>query len=369
MRFSVNPLEDWENDDLLLTSGGRARLAQLYERIVPVLAWDELRTEFLKHEKLANEARRQSQGFGLQAVGLGAAGLILMSLTAMLIEAPPTLIIVTRVAAEAFLIGGTILGCYHLLNARSKTLWLASRYATERLRQFYFQLILNHLAEAVAAIDDKAALASWERLRERELKSFLMVHLHDPATRIERMLEDRAELAVWISEAWAAQPSLPRESAKLRELLEALRYQRLGVQLDYTQKKMRPSIASPVWRSQASRTCFHMLTVVVLAMGLLTGGFLIAGHTLTHSAVRVFLGVSAVASACIVVLRVLDEGLQLRVDADRYTWYLAVVSALDSKFASGTTAQRVEALRELERASYQELRRFVHAHRSAKFIL
>ena len=103
MRFSVNPLEDWENDDLLLTSGGRARLAQLYERIVPVLAWDELRTEFLKHEKLANEARRQSQGFGLQAVGLGAAGLILMSLTAMLIEAPPTLIIVTRVAAEAFL--------------------------------------------------------------------------------------------------------------------------------------------------------------------------------------------------------------------------------------------------------------------------
>lgn len=73
MRLTENPLEAWSNDDLLLQDASRYRLGLKYGKALQVLAWDELCTVFLDHDRQAIEARRRSQGFGFQAVGAGAA--------------------------------------------------------------------------------------------------------------------------------------------------------------------------------------------------------------------------------------------------------------------------------------------------------
>ena len=68
-------------------------------------------------------------------------------------------------------------------------------------------------------------------------------------------------------------------------------------------------------------------------------------------------------------LRVLDEGLQLKSETERYVWYLAAVEALERRYDAATPLGRVAILRDMERLSYQELRWFTVSFDEARFVM
>ena len=63
------------------------------------------------------------------------------------------------------------------------------------------------------------------------------------------------------------------------------------------------------------------------------------------------------------------KGCNWRADTERYEWYLAALRALDARFTQSEPGGQIEALRELEHLSYQEMRRFIVAHKRARFLL
>ena len=58
-------------------------------------------------------------------------------------------------------------------------------------------------------------------------------------------------------------------------------------------------------------------------------------------------------TAAVVALRVLNEGLVLRTEAERYRWYLTSGCSIARRFEKTNPTERIGLLRELECLAYQ----------------
>ena len=377
-----DPLEDWTNDDLLLDEKERKRFYDRHPRLAPVFDWEEMRKAFDDHEQPAKHARKLSRLHGTIAVGLGFLGLALTAFTPYLAQLLSFSTLFSRtpdsaerwigVLAAALIVAGTIVGFYQTLIGQAKRRWLISRYWTERIRQFHFQLILNNLESAAAAFGGGAALDAWRALRQGKLDDFLHDTEKTLATALEELVDDHAEEDVWADKAWSDPPPSPPttpELAELAELLQALRKQRIGVQDLYTALKLTPGLHSPQTRAQwlhgLSDACTGAILLITVAIGLLY----FHGSKEPQLWRLGLLGAAGALTAAVVALRVLNEGLLLRTEAERYRWYLASVRSIRDRFKKADTADRIRLLRELERLAYQEMRRFLVTSKEARFIL
>ena len=81
------------------------------------------------------------------------------------------------------------------------------------------------------------------------------------------------------------------------------------------------------------------------------------------------LGLAGALTAAVVALRVLNEGLLVRTEAERYRWYLASVRSIARRYEKAETDDRIRLIRELERLAYQEMRRFLITSKEARFII
>ena len=81
-------------------------------------------------------------------------------------------------------------------------------------------------------------------------------------------------------------------------------------------------------------------------------------------------GLSGTLSAAVIAIRVVNDGLLIRTETERYEWYLASVRSIAERFdAAADMATKVSLLRELERLAYQEMRRFLLAFQAARFVM
>jgi hypothetical protein len=80
------------------------------------------------------------------------------------------------------------------------------------------------------------------------------------------------------------------------------------------------------------------------------------------------LALAGVFSAGVIALRVLDQGLQLTAEAERYQWYHAAVEALEARFLRAHPRRKIDLLREMEHLAYQEMRRFVVSFEGSRFV-
>jgi hypothetical protein len=362
-----DPLEGWRNDDLLFDEEQRAFVARHHPAAAGLFDWPELRKLFKQHDPEAARFRKRSRRIGVAAVALGCASLII---TAFLgghgggTEAMKSALGVT--AALLAVLSG-ITGYSGVLSGRDKWRWLSHRFWTERLRQLHFQLIVNHLPEAVQAMSGPAAMEAWQRKRARILDSFEHRFMKPVDSSLQRMRSDVAEDQPWLDPAWQGPAPTPAASADLDELFEILRYQRFGIQRRYSDLKLRPGVHSPRSRSKALRITADLMTVLALLLSAAAGAlFAFAPRASTLGPV---LALGGALAALILALRVLDEGLQLRSETERYEWYLAAVEALERRYDSADGIGRIGILREMERLSYQELRWFTQSFGDARFIM
>jgi len=69
-------------------------------------------------------------------------------------------------------------------------------------------------------------------------------------------------------------------------------------------------------------------------------------------------------------VRALEEGLQPEREIERYRHYAAAVKAVRDRFNEAVTPrQKLEIMKEMERASFDEMRIFLRASNDARFII
>lgn len=367
MRPLDDPLADWPNDDLLFQPAQRAFIERRHPRSAPIFDWPELRALFAAHNPLAARFRRRTRGLGVAAVALGCASLILAAFLDPISARAPEAARLLGVVAALLALASGITGYSGILSGRDKWRWLAHRFWTERMRQLHFQVIINNLPAAVEAMSDPAALERWRGIRADLLDGFVNRAMEPIGEALDRMRADLAEDQPWVEPAWAAQPPIPPQSPELDEIFEILEHQRFGIQKRYAAFKLRPGLHSPRTRSRAVQAIADALTIAALLLSAAAGLlFAFAGDS---PALSLVLPVGASLAALVLALRVVDEGLRLSSETERYEWYLAAIESLARRYRAGGVEAKIAALREMERLSYQELRWFTVSFGEARFVM
>ena len=377
-----DPFKDWPNDDLLIGDEERADFVRRQPRLARIFDWPEMRKVFLEHDRPGNAARKRSQKNGMVIVACGGLGLALaawMYFFASLTSEPAQKALVFKVVGvlSGFVMAGVgLVGRSQVLTGGEKRRWLYNRYWTERVRQFHFQWILNTLPKAASALDDDRALADWKASRDAAFEDFRRDTKRDLVTAFDRLNEDRAEQSVWIDPAWARPVETIDDRPEIGELLTGFRALRLSVQERYTSRKLASGVFSPKtclgWILGAS----NALTVLIVVLTAVTGAVFGLGWAYSVSDKTMpseFLALSAASgtlTAAVIAIRVVNDGLLLRTETERYEWYLASVRSIAERFdAAADAATKVGLLREMERLAYQEMRRFLLAFQAAKFVM
>lgn len=372
-----DPFKNWPNSDLLIDSEDRAFFTRHFPAYAPIFEWPELRALFAAYDGVAATARKHSRRSGAIAVlaglcslGVAATVQLVNELTRGTAAQLPTQAALGGVAA-AFAIVSVLFGYTQVLTGREKSRWLINRFWTERIRQFHFQLIVNHLAAVVAAVTSKEALQHWLEFRTIQLDRFNHDYLRGVDDKIHHLELDEAEDSPWIVGEWERPGPVPNASPELDMVLKLMEQQRFGIQQRYAERKLRHGWHSPETLAQWVLNLSDTFTALLLLATIIAGIGSILVLTLHASPLVHFIAglVAAVASAIVVAMRALKEGLLFSADAERYRWYLAAVRTLYRRFERGDLARKIFLLRELEHVAYQEMRRFILSCSLARFIM
>lgn len=399
-----DPFKNWPNGDLLIDEEDRAFFARHFPTYVPIFDWPELRSLFVTYDAPAARARKRSRRSGIFAVAAGVLSLTLAATIPLIGESarikdvsdnPHAAAALTKNEGIAMadastkktdpeetqaVVGGfaallailsVVFGYTQVLTGRAKSRWLTNRFWTERIRQFHFQLILNHLQAVVAAVNSQENLQKWLDFRATQLDQFNHDYLREAEDKIQHLELDEAEDSPWIVAEWERPAAMPAASPGLDVLLKLMERQRFGIQERYAERKLRPGLHSPATLADWVLRVSDVLTFVLLLATIIAGvGSVLVvgahGSPLVHFKAAF---AAAVASAIVVAMRALKEGLLFNADAERYKWYLAAVRTLYRRYEHADLPRKVFMLRELERTAYQEMRRFMLSAKQARFVM
>jgi hypothetical protein len=363
--FFDDPIAGWGNDDLLLRPETRDEFARKMPEEFRVFDWPELRTLFEEHDHLANAARRDTRRGGVFAIGVGFAGIVVTALASLVANN-----IALALAGSLLVVGAGLVGFHFLLTGKRRLVWITNRYWTERIRQFYFQFIINNAELAAQAMVDDQALALYVALRRETFRTFVDEHADHSPLSMERMKADVAEISPWLHPDWENRPPPAKQTLSLDRMLVVLAKQRLRIQDDYVTRKLLKSYKSPEWRLGVVMVLSDILTVLTLLLTASIGViFALSGGDDTI-AIKSMLALNAIFGGGVLALRALESGLQLAADTDRYSWYLASTKSLIDRYKQRLGADdRIELLRQMEHLSYQELRRFTISSLASRYLI
>lgn len=356
----------WGNDDLLLTQAQRDLVEAEFPGALAAFDFPELRTLFAGFDAQANRNRRRRQRRGLWAIGiagLGAALSATLPLAELLGSAVPGM---AFGASAALSIGGLIWALLLAFADRHKEAWLEHRLRTERLRQFYFQLLLSNPELAARAMSDDDAAAQWHQARIVALRRFTAWLAKPMATELTQVIADVNQRCNWFIEAWRRPPALVGQ-VDLTDFLGILRRQRVGIQLTYVREKLSPGIGSPETRLAVAQFLSWTFTIATISLSVAGAVLLFNGLSTRDPGFAILASLIALLGVLSILVRVASEGLQLRGDTERYHWYREAVEEIDARFHDPAQAAQLAALREFETITYREMREFLKAHDQARF--
>ncbi|MEQ1839244.1 MAG: hypothetical protein ABL994_02445 [Verrucomicrobiales bacterium] len=389
------------NDDLLITEEARKQAGRDFPTIFPFLDFPALRKEFLAADKPANRSKRVSHVAGFWALVLG---LVALSVAAtepvwhhqQFVGKPAQTIIV--VVASLCGVAAFLIGAVGILHGQKKDAWLRERLKTERIRAYHFQSFIWRLPEIVKAIRENN-FSSFNQQRGEALAA-LTPSLSSKAE-LHKVLYPEGPPEVFLHKGAGvlSQPAIPSGATKeLDEIFRAYRALRFGVQHDYATHVLRsrndpaltakakkrftlvayPGITQPMRRKKLILDYLwwgSLLTVVVVdLLALVTPGFSLFGrdsnafwnwfHDPTSHVVVVLFALLAVA------IKTLKEGFAIDQELDRFEEYRVTIVGLRATFDQAKTPEdKVRVMMEMEKAAFEELRRFLRSNHEAKFVL
>jgi len=370
-----NPLATWANDDLLLTESARRRVAEAFPRAFRVLDWPTLRGEFQRHETSANQAKRSFNrhgGMGALATVMGASVLALAPLVP--VGLPQR---VALVFGCLCIFIGALICLWHLFGHSGRARWLLDRLRTERLRQFYFQYLINNLDAAVAAMRDDARLETYRSARDGALRAFIddtekNLSARSFAEAIRWLADDHEDIRAWGQSVWQASRVLPGTpmTDDHQELLECLSQGRIGIQEIYAQSNLKPGSSSQGAMARRIFVRGNIATFVFVVSLTLAGIWILLGSGLGSVLSNILIALSGIAAAWGLYFRLADQGMGYSLDAERYELYEEQIALVRQRFnaAADDVHDKIAALRQLEIYAYRELRQFLRAHLRSRFL-
>lgn len=359
-----DPLESWDNPDILVDSAARADLEAKDPALFRILDWPKLREAFLEQNLLATKFKRASKRQGLAASTLAGAGLALLGAEPFV---PESNNIFLGVALSLMTIGA-IFGILDWLILTARRKWLAHRFWSERLRQFYFQFLLQEYALAGHAIADDQSYRDLIAKREKHFEQF---HQNQTDSRVimDRVAKDNFNELVWVLEDWKKPPASSQDIPGLDHMLKGLRVQRINKQLEFANKNLGDDIYSAPLRHRLLRGMTYGAIILTAVFALLAWASLVSGQPVLRYEMRELLGLVAITSAIGVTSKALNEGLRTHADIGRYENYHHALCRVKDEFIGGSQRKKINALIELERLSYIELRAFLIDHGAAQFVV
>jgi hypothetical protein len=370
------------NDDLLLNPGDLQIAKNRFPRLFPALDNPELRKAFLRYEELANKARTKVQRLGLAAVCLATMALLTTAtrlwLTSPIHQRTPEHSAISVVAVILELCGlvAALIAVGSLGMGPWKKRWLESRFMTERLRQWHFQLLLHRADEidALVTVQTPEAIREFEERRRQRLDAFLFDHEGKLDSRMDALAHDPD-----LSHDWLHDPSAPYrdDSPALPELFEVYRHLRFRHQYDYVTHKLSHASDRVFWRFlklplHRQRSILGGLSSFCFVAALLCAIALIVNHaTARNDAVNQLLAPIASVIAIIgVAVRTIQEGLGITEDIERYQDYRGKVRRALLQFETAKDPKtRLQLMAELELAVVDELKSFLRTHGRSRFAM
>jgi hypothetical protein len=374
-KASSNPLANWANDDLLLTAEARKRVAEAFPRAFPVLDWPALREAFEEQEALANQAKKEFNRHGVRGVFLGTIGASLLALASLFASGPVQSTIV--VVGCCFVSLGGLMGFWHLVGHSGRSRWLLARLWTERLRQFYFQYLINNLDAAISAMGDDNKLQTYLSTRDGALRGFIEdtkknISARSFAEAIRWLADDHEDIRAWGQAVWQANRVLPSTvmTDDHRDLLECLSQGRIGIQEIYAQSNLKPRSASQGNMARQIMARGNFATFVFVASLTLAGIWTLLGSKQGSLPSDVLISLSGVAAAWGLYFRLVDQGMGYSLDAESFELYFEQIGLVRQRFnaTADDVYNKIVALRQLEIYSYRELRQFLRTHLQSRFL-
>jgi len=379
-------LKNWPNDDILFTQAARDLVKKQSPDLFPIFDWPEIREEFKKHDKPALKAKSQNVKSGRLTLIFSFLGLAISALSTVNLDYESQV----RSIAEIFLLIGICFGLWHLWKSRHKKTWLGHRYWTERLRQFYFQFLINNAELASQATLSSKKLEEYKNKRDSELESLLR---QKPKTAIllEETIDDLAERSPWMNAEWDKEKRVDEGTPNLNQILDIVGRQRIGIQKEYVTRIMKSGFKSPTKRQEAFEGVINTATVGMIVLSAIAGIIMITNFDFSNlhnfwtpenipkdssqksfeissTPVRTMFCFAAVLGVIVAMIKAIDQSLSISASAERYKWYFASVSDLETRFKTAQSSnEKIGLIRELERLSYQEMRRFLDSNMKAKF--
>lgn len=369
------------NFDLLCNEGDEAYLRHQYPDIADRIVWPALRAAFEEHEERSKATKRVSRRSCFIGILLVVLSLIVTlvgtaELSRDYLQANAQLSGSLAVAAAALLVSGLLLG-RGVLFSRKRDEWLSERQQAERLRQFYFQLMVAH-ADLICTGGERTAEA-WREVRDKELGRVRKMFSGNTYT--EQVKKDERLEEMFLVDANRITKIGKRQSLN-RELFDQFksyyREFRMNWQDDYVKLQFTegaapiPLFGSPFEREKLANAVESIATIgIVLAqIGAVLSQLIGGAASVTTEA---FVLGSSILAIIIVGLHAFRDGTAVTSDLLRYRHYHSYLEYArrlydDADQAGETTAVLQAALR-VEEAAYFELREFLMEHSKPKLSL
>ena len=259
-------LKDWPNDDILFTQSSRDYVKKHSPELFRVLDWPEIRAEFAKHDIPALQSKASNVKTGSLALIFSFLGLGISVLSTVNLDLETEV----RSIAELFILTGIFFGLWHLWRSRHKKVWLGHRFWTERLRQFYFQFIVNNFDLALDATTNDNSKEKYLALRKNEL-AYMLKDKPKTALLLIETISDVAETSPWINKKWDNAKPISSKHKNSFPLLEVLGRQRIGIQKEYTNRKMQSGFKSPTKQASFFNQAINFSTIGMITLSAIAG--------------------------------------------------------------------------------------------------
>lgn len=393
-RYRGNDLQNFRfNDELLISQADRDLAQRRFPNVFFALDHPALREDFKRIDKQANKAKSYSRTIGCFALGFAIISLLAFPLEPLIktiwLEADQARSIFRAMAIAGAGCGllAVIFGNFGIWFGKSKRNWLQHRLMTERLRQWHAQYVIAHAPDIVDAMKSPDKTADLIKARDLSYGRFQRSFLGQISSEYTKftlrtavghsgqtVINPTGHQSFWIEPDWEAKAT--RSVAKadkdlLADIYAAYEETRLLGQVQYTNYIL--SSEGKFWSLPAKQA---------LILGNITFGFVmfafVANFIALISAIwptfpigQSVLGSIAISFAILAVgVRAIEEGLRPQRELRRMEFYAASVQHARDAFASARSQiKKVEAVSQLERASFEEMIEFLSTNERAKFVL
>jgi hypothetical protein len=376
----IASVEDHEfNSDLLLTQRDRESAKRLFPSIFHVLDHAELRDLFLSYDEPANQAKRRGRRAGVLAIALAFGALAVASL-----EYPfghrsgcsNCTFTAELLAAISALCGiaGVLIGSFGVLLARRKREWLYNRFMGERMRQFHFQSMIAQLPNISASVEDDTCQARFLADRALLLEKFKSDFVGNVDAKYFATIDEKNLCEAALINNHHALDGLGQGEI-MQTFFSAYRKLRIQHQIDYANYKLADDhkIFSSHPRRQA-QSFSHMSIVLIIILCIIDTSVLVSIFIPTDIIVisnREYIGLFIILVAlAALATRALEQGLQPEREAERYQQYRSALRAVLDRFdRAQSVREKVQAMEEMERLSFDEMRNFLITNERAHFVM